>query len=234
MPNNAEEAVDYSNSSPIYAGSSTTSLEFAITANEVYEPADPRERSEWEYFKSLTVGVEPECIVRVPTRLEPRGRIPHERGDGLHGLHRAVLRKLAHGGGRVGRRSHPRQNPGPEVHSLAASSFQSWLIPTPAGAARPVDHWRFRAGGFDRQQIIDLYGTNCTAPRCLIGTGASIGMGEECRRSALVRGEKAARPTKDDRLRKLKAKSRDQLQVSLEFERSWAIRDDDDPEKLRN
>jgi len=58
-------------------------------------------------------------------------------------------------------------------------------------------------------------------------------MGNECGRPALVRGEKS-QPTKDNRRRKPKDKSRDRLEATLAFEHSWAIRDDDDPEKLRN
>jgi hypothetical protein len=50
-------------------------MEFAMTANEVYEPTDPRERAEWEHFKSLTVGVESECIVLVPRGIAPEAAI---------------------------------------------------------------------------------------------------------------------------------------------------------------
>jgi hypothetical protein len=46
-----------------------------MTADEVYEPTDPRERAEWEHFQSLTVGVEPECIVRVPRGWSPEAAI---------------------------------------------------------------------------------------------------------------------------------------------------------------
>jgi hypothetical protein len=50
-------------------------MEFAMTADEVYEPTDPIERAEWEHFKSLTVGVEPECIVLVPRGIAPEAAI---------------------------------------------------------------------------------------------------------------------------------------------------------------
>jgi hypothetical protein len=60
-------------------------------------------------------------------------------------------------------------------------------------------------------------------------------MSKEFRRSAPARGEHAAQPTKEDRLRKLRDMQRDKsLERLEEAEHSWAILDDGDPDKLRN
>jgi hypothetical protein len=57
---------------------------------------------------------------------------------------------------------------------------------------------------------------------------------KEYARFALECGKRAER-TNDERLRKLlKQEARLWMEVALEIERSWALRDDEDPAKLRN